>query len=616
MQNTILTWSRKNVPEELHPLLRALAEEYTVTEQEEQGCLHFRHRSRGLLVRRENKSVFIEYGSVTEAARGVGALLADLVPDSGEIREESSFRTFGVMFDCSRNAVMTVEYAKKWLRRLALLGYNFAMLYTKDTFRLPDEDYFGYLRGRYTLDELRAIDDYAAAMGIEMAGCIQTLGHLEPVLRWSAYNDIKDTSSVVLTTEKKTYHLIDKMLDFYSSAFRSRRIHIGMDETFDLGRGRHMDLNGYTPGFEIFNRHLKNVTESCDRRGLQPMIWSDMYFRLGSRTQDYYDRECVIPENVKKDIPRSVDLVYWDYYHENAGFYAEWIRRHRELGFDPVMASGVWTWAKLCYNHTYTERRGAPCIDACIQEKVKDIFFTMWADNGASYDLDSAAAGLAWCAEMNFANGVADDTVLSKRCRSLGCGDFRTILAAGGLTDPDRDSSGIHTLWDDPLLGVYWKNQKGKTGNFWVETLEEYTRIAEQLHETVRNDSETFTHLSLIAEFLCAKIRLKLELDRGIETQDTAILTKIRDSIPDMMDMTDSLLASYRNHWMERYKPFGFEFIQIRLGGQKERFRELQKRLGELISGTVSSIPELEEIAEPSTLSCKFENLATGSYFV
>ena len=42
-------------------------------------------------------------------------------------------------------------------RRLALLGYNAAMLYTEDTYALPDEPYFGFLRGAYTAAELRRI---------------------------------------------------------------------------------------------------------------------------------------------------------------------------------------------------------------------------------------------------------------------------------------------------------------------------------------------------------------------------------------------------------------------------------------------------------------------------
>ena len=62
---------------------------------------------------------------------------------------------------------MTVDHFKRWLRRLSLMGYNMAMLYTEDTYKLPDEPYFGYLRGAYTMEEIKKLDAYAAKLGIE-----------------------------------------------------------------------------------------------------------------------------------------------------------------------------------------------------------------------------------------------------------------------------------------------------------------------------------------------------------------------------------------------------------------------------------------------------------------
>jgi hypothetical protein len=50
------------------------------------------------------------------------------------------------------------------------------------------------------------------------------------------------------------------------------------------------------------------------------MIWSDMYFRLGSKTGEYYDLECDIPEDIIKEIP-DIGLIYWIYYHDDYEFY-------------------------------------------------------------------------------------------------------------------------------------------------------------------------------------------------------------------------------------------------------------------------------------------------------
>ena len=148
-----------------------------------------------LQVSRKGETYTVTYGSHPDALRGVGTVLADLPAEADQTLVESCpFTTLGIMLDCSRNAVMTVEHVKGWLRRLALMGYNMVMLYTEDTYKLPGEPFFGYLRGAYSPQELKELDDYADRLGIEMIGCIQTLGHLEQILKWNVYRQVKDTS--------------------------------------------------------------------------------------------------------------------------------------------------------------------------------------------------------------------------------------------------------------------------------------------------------------------------------------------------------------------------------------------------------------------------------------
>lgn len=76
------------------------------------------------------------------------------------------FRTFGTMLDCSRNAVPNLHTLKKWVDLTASLGYNTLLLYTEDTYEVPDEPYFGYMRGRYSQAELRELDAYAKKQGM------------------------------------------------------------------------------------------------------------------------------------------------------------------------------------------------------------------------------------------------------------------------------------------------------------------------------------------------------------------------------------------------------------------------------------------------------------------
>lgn len=590
-------WSKKETPAELQTMLSTLGETYPVAEGQGQRQLHFlRSGCPGELkvTASSGGAVMIEYGSLNCAARGLGLALSGC-----EGTDKIVFKTLGIMLDCSRNAVMTVTHFKEWLRQLALLGYNMAMLYTEDTYQLPGEPYFGYMRGSYTLAELKEIDAYARGLGIEMIGCIQVLGHMEQMLQWSAYSEIKDTRNVMLVDEPKTYALIDKMIAFWSEALCSRRIHIGMDETHDLGRGSFMDKFGYERGFDIFNRQLSRVNELCEKHQLKPMIWSDMYFRLGNPTQNYYDMATVIPDDVKKQIPANADLVYWDYYHRDKDFYVEWIRRHRDLGHEPLMGSGVWTWSKLWCDHEITRATVGPCLEACRETRLEEVFFTLWGDDGAYCEFDSALCELAWAAELSFGHDGADER-MEKIFRGVCGGDYRAHRLATGLTYTDpADNFKINTaplLWDDPLMMKYLAEIRKIYPDAVNMLAEYYGRLAVELKPfdgAVRGGEIRLALLA--AQLIRNKYALLGKLEQAYRSRDhKALAVLAAKDIPAVIADCRRFSATFRTQWLRRNKPFGLDVIQVRMGGQIARWEETAQRLTELAEGTIDCIPELE----------------------
>src|SRR5699024_10970251 len=85
-----------------------------------------------------------------------GLLLEQLAEGNNiiSIEETPQFQTVGPMFDMSRNAVMNEKAFKSMIHRLAIMGFNAAMLYMEDTYEVKGEPYFGYMRGRYSQQEL------------------------------------------------------------------------------------------------------------------------------------------------------------------------------------------------------------------------------------------------------------------------------------------------------------------------------------------------------------------------------------------------------------------------------------------------------------------------------
>ena len=618
-----LKWNPKTTEHTVRDILRTLGEEYPLQESAKDVNLILEKTDdrMTLQVTQRDNCWFVRYGRDTLAARGVAYALA-----GQECSEKTTFKTFGILFDCTRGNVITVKHFKHWLRRLSLMGYNMAMIYTKDAYQLPDEPYFGYMRGAYSMEEIKEIDAYAKKLRIEIIASIQALGHLEPILRWSAYGHVRDTGSVIMVDEPESYELLEKMITFWSEALSSRRIHLGMDECHDLGRGRYMDLHGYESQFTLYNRHLERINKICEKLNLKPIIWSDMYFRYANAEKNYYDAKAVIPEDVKKAIPKNVQFSYWDYYHREPDTYRKMLARTGELnGCRPVMASGVWTWGRFWTDYEMTCATVRPCIKACRETGTDEIIFTLWGDDGGYCDFDSAFAGLAWAADYA-ANPEENEDRTTKLFEAV-CGtSYRLQMICGNLCYTYNGSQDQVVkippgplLWDDPLMGIVWHEFPGYKPRLAETLLTGFKKIME-LTDAHREDTNA-GHINYawnIANVLVLKLELRKMLEHAYAKHDFNTLETISERyIPDLIDAIDGLLEAFRVQWRRSFKSFGMELMQIRLGGLMERYRELSRVIEEFIQGETDSIPELEVEHHPKgSIPGTYHDVATGGFFI
>ncbi|TKY84636.1 hypothetical protein EX895_006538 [Sporisorium graminicola] len=385
------------------------------------------------------------------------------------ITETADYETIGTMIDCSRNGVLNVRSTKYLLRTLAFLGYNMLQLYTEDTYEIDGEPFFGYMRGGYSHAELREIDDYAALFGIEVIPCIQTLGHLGQMLQWPRYLGLRDTAEVLLPEWPETYTMLEKMIKAATAPFRSKRIHLGMDETHGLGHGRYYSIYGHQnnkPGSQIFVEHLEKVNAICQSMQLEPMIWSDMLFCLSARNNSlvgYYDS--AQPIDVKQQgIPPSVDLVYWDYYHTSATSYEKRIKNHEDLrGASPWLAAGSWTWSRFWTALPFTFQTISANLRAAKNSPgVRHVFLTIWGDEGNEVDLWSSLP--AWCYYADHAfsakfscgepaarggDGEVDVSLLKSKFDAIVGGDWDDFVRASAIDDTTKD--GLDVAEDDKI---------------------------------------------------------------------------------------------------------------------------------------------------------------------
>ena len=500
---------------------------------------------------------------------------------------------FGVMLDCSRNAVMKVEKVKEFVLMLKKMGYNSFMLYTEDTYEIKGEPYFGYLRGRYSIEELKEINAFCVENGVELIPCIQTLAHLNQALKYWFYNDIKDCFDVLLVDEEKTYVLIDKMFATLSEVFTSKKVHIGMDEAVNVGLGNFLKKRGYENRFAILRRHLEKVVKICQKYGFEPVMWSDMFFRLANENE-YYPKDPKLSDDAIKAIPQGVSLCYWDYYHKDKNYYLQMIRAHKAAGRETWFAGGAWKWVGFSPCNTMTMETMLPAVTACREEKVKNVFITLWGDDGNECQPYAVLPSLLYVSEIY--KGNTDIEKIKERFREIVGEDFdefmRLDMSIEGFNKDETYINGSKTmLYSDPFLGLFDVYVSGGEG-------QEFLKVAEQISKcNARNGKYglTFDCAESFAKLLSKKYELGSKTRALYSRKDKAGLQKLLADYDAVAANIDEFLDKFEKLWFDTNKPHGFETHELRLGGLKTRIIGCRKRLCKYINGELDAIGELEE---------------------
>ena len=523
---------------------------------------------------------------------------------------EHTFKTFGTMLDCSRNAVMTAESVKRWIDLTAKLGCNTLHLYMEDTYEVDGQPYFGHLRGRYSKAELKQIDAYAAAHGMQVIPCIQTLAHVNALFHWPVYREIHDAADILLTGDERTYALVDGMFRTLRECLRTNIVNIGMDEADLLGLGKYLTLHGYRDRFSILMEHLRRVSEMAKKYGFELLMWGDMFFRLagGDYFTNFNQKPELgeIPEEVRQLVPENIHLVYWDYFSRDRQSYERNIDAHNAIKSGSWFAGGLWTWAGFAPHNTFSIATMREAMKACHAKGVENVVMTMWGDNGAECSKFAVLPALFTVAQM--ARGIDDEeTIYANFEREFGIPfeDFRALDLIGTQNDsaeaiynPEK-----YLLYCDPFMGQF--DNRVKSGD-----AAGYADCAARL--AVYADHAEYGYLFRSLRALCAFLSVKADL--GIRTRaaylsgDKKAAKALCADYDAALERLDAFYAAYEQQWMHENKPQGFDVIDLRIGGQRQRLLHCRDRLLAYAEGRLDRIEELEE----PVLDCCCEEKADG----
>lgn len=533
----------------------------------------------------------ITYSRKAELFRALSMI--DRFKNSGaEIHERARYSLLTYMIDESRNAVNNIPTLKRFIRALAMLGYDSLMLYTEDTFLVPGYSYFGYQRGAYTEEELREVDAYADSFGIELIPCIQTLAHLKQALRWAEFKPFRDNPDTLLVGDERTYEFIKQELLQCKKCFKSKRIHIGMDEAVELGRGKYLDENGYRSSTEIMAEHMKKVLDMCRELGYLPMMWSDTIFReaLGS----YYRTEGEFSKEDIAKIPKDAAMVYWDYYHDDDPTLDTMMKLHKSMECEVIFAGGTRKWDGFATNNRRSLVCSARQLDYCDKYGIDKIIMTAWGDCGAEASLWSALPGTIQYAERAYGNAATNEEISQRGLECFGA-DFDTMMAfdlPNTLTGQSWNytTAAKYLLYNDPFERIMDMHLNREC------VADDYLTRAEKLHRL--SDNSVFGYalrtLALLSEALSVKADMGWRLYTAYSERDPRALAKISEAIPSLIEKTKEFLSAFRTQWYKENKTQGFIIHEYRIGGLIERLNSVKLRIDGYLSGMYEKIEELE----------------------
>lgn len=558
-----------------------------------------------ILIDKKGNHLYISCREEAHYYRALNRALQHLKEECYCYREELFFERNGLMLDCSRNAVFTVEKIKSILQTLARLGMNVLMLYTEDTYEVEKEPYFGIYRGRYTRDELREIDSYASVLGIELVPCIQTLAHLHNALKWPGMEEVRDSADILQVGKEETYQFITHLLSTVKDTFSTNRVHLGMDEAIMLGLGNYLKENGYKKSSLLVKEHCLRVMDICRKLGLEPMIWSDMYITPntgGSYYQIPADADYAMWEKPDKDL----GLVYWDYYHNDPETYEKMLDIHQMLSDNVIFAGGSWIWNGISPNYSKTFAATHASLQTCKKYGIKEVLCTAWMDNGAETPVDAVLPGLVLFAHLGFHREYQEDVLREEFQSCIGgeMGDFMALddfdrLFLQGKENLEASNPSKYLLYQDPLIGLFDAHVKEAGMDMGAYYRELQSRM-EKCAAKEDTYAQLFSFYGKLAAVLVHKSDLGVRIKEAYDGKEKDVLKEIgSNEIPEIVRSLEEMKQLREELWMADAKPFGYELLDIRIGGVITRLKSAGRRIERYLAGDIMRLEELEETRLP-----------------
>ena len=301
--------------------------------------------------------------------------LKQLVTGGGEsaqvqpavIRDWPAMRHRGVQDDLSRGPVPTLEYQKRQVRLLAAFKLNTFSLYFEHTLAFASQPVIAPPGGAMSREDVRALVTYASKYHVTIIPQQQTFGHLHHALKLELYSDLAETvhGHVLAPGQRGTLDFTRGIFAEIDSLFPSPFVHLGADETFELGKGRtkpDVDARGIGP---VYVDYLRDIVNAVRQPGKRYLFWGDIAMNH--------------PDQVR-GLPKDLIAVGWDYGSRTN--FDRYLKPFRDAGMETWVAPGVSSWNRVYPNFAVA----LPNIQGFIRDGQRfgatGVLNTTWDDDG------------------------------------------------------------------------------------------------------------------------------------------------------------------------------------------------------------------------------------------
>ena len=340
----------------------------------------------------------------------------------------------GWEFCITQGKTPKVETAKRLIGIAARLGYEQIHLFSKAAFRYERHPEPAWDRSSYTWADVRALDDFCAARGIELIPYQASFSHMEPWLGEPKYRPLAEAPEAgvkirwgfatkhpmgLCPEDPRSLPFLEELWDELLPNFRSRYFNVGCDEflEFDDGGRRSAAAVKARGGLVVYTDFLRKMNESIRRRGKTMMCWADLVVKH--------------PETVEL-IPEDVVLLDWGYEHDHdfAGECATLQASGRRYWVCPG-ASG---WNSMLGRVANMQGNVANAWRNGAAKGAEGLLLTTWGDGGHPQPWIVELPALVYAAACVREGRELDDAELARRIDAIcGCRCGETLLRWGNL---------------------------------------------------------------------------------------------------------------------------------------------------------------------------------------